>query len=102
MRKLNLELISKLREKVIIEWVWILSCYILSPDQKYLPGLANSRPLIQEQLFYGQSISPCKLSRLNGEYRYLQLLLSLCIYPSYIFACVCQEIKSKGGEPLTF
>ena len=81
---------------------WALSSYMFSLDRKFLPGLPNARPLIQGQLFYGQSTSPYKLSCLNCEYRYLQLLLSLCIYPSYIFACVCQEIKSKGGEPLTF
>jgi hypothetical protein len=79
--------------------IWRPSWYIFSPDEKFLPGLPNSHPLIQGQLFYGQSTSPYKLSRLNCEYRYLRLLLSRCIYPNYIFACVCQEIKSKAGKP---
>jgi hypothetical protein len=79
--------------------IWLLSWYMFSPGRKFLPGLPNSHPLIQGQLFYGQSTSPYKLSRLNCEYRYLRLLLSRCIYPNYIFACVCQEIKSKAGKP---
>ena len=76
---------------------WALSSYMFSLDRKFLPGLPNARPLIQGQLFYGQPTSLCKLSRLYCEHKYLQLLLS-----QYIFTCVCQEIKSKGGEPLTF
>ena len=79
--------------------IWVLSWYMLSPDRKFLPGLSNPRSLIQGQLFYGQSTSPYKLSRLNCEYKYLQLLLSQCIYPKYIFACVYSEIKPRGGEP---
>jgi hypothetical protein len=50
-------------------------------------------------LFYGQSTSPYKLSRLNCEYKYLRLLLSQRIYPKYIFTCVYSEIKPRGGEP---
>ena len=72
--------ICKENLKVIIEGVRVLSCYMLFPDRKYLPGLANPRPLIQGQLFYSLSTSPYKLSCLNCEYRYL--LLSECIYPN--------------------
>jgi hypothetical protein len=85
--------------KVITEGIWFLPWFMFSPDRKYLPGLPNSRPLIQGQLLYGRSTSPYKLSRLNCEYIYLQLLPSQCIYPNYILPCVCQEIKPKGGEP---
>jgi hypothetical protein len=69
--------------------------------RKYLSRLDCFHPLIRGQLFYSQSISPYKLSRLNCKYRYLQLLLSQCIYPNHIFTCIYQEIKPKGGEPLT-
>ena len=82
--------------KVVTEGICVLSWYMFSPDRKYLLGLANPRPLIQGQLFYSLSTSPYKLSCLNCEYRYL--LLSQCIYPNYIFAYVCQEIKPKGSE----
>jgi hypothetical protein len=46
-------------------------------------------------LFYGHSTSPYKPSRLNCEYKYLQLLLSQCIYPKYIFTCIYWEIKPR-------
>ena len=83
---------------MIIEGKWVLSCYILFPGQKYLPRLAESRPLIQGQPLYCQSSSPSKYFCLNDGYRYLQLLLPPCTYHNYIFACVFQEIKPKGGE----
>jgi hypothetical protein len=88
--------------KVITERTWVLSWYMPSPDRKYLRGLTEFYPLIRGQPLYDQSTSPCKSVRLNGEYRYLQLLLPQNTYHRYIFACVCQKIKSKGGEPLTF
>jgi len=88
---------------VVTEGIWVLSWYMLSPDRKYRSGLAEFHPhIIRGQPLYDQYSLPCKSFRLYAEYRYLQLLLSQYIYPNYIFACVYQEIKSKGGEPLTF
>jgi hypothetical protein len=84
--------------KVIIEWVWILFYYMLFPEWKYWSGLAHPHK-IQEQPMYDQSTLPCKPVRLNGEYRYLQLLLSQNTYHKYIITSICQEIKPKGGEP---
>jgi len=84
--------------KVIIEWVRILFCCILFPNRKYRSGLAELHPLIRGQPLYDQSSSPCKSFRLNGEYRYLQFLLPQNTYQKSIFACICQEIKPKGGE----
>jgi len=84
---------------VIIEWVWILFCYILFPDRKYRSGLAEFHPLIQGQPLYDQSSSPCKSFHLNGEYRCLQLLLPQNTFHRCIFACIYWEIKLKGDEP---
>jgi len=86
---------------VIIEWVWVLFCYMLFAEQKHRSGLAAFHRLIQGQPFYSQSSSPCKSFRLNGEYRYLQLLLPQSTYRRCIFARICQEIKPEGGEPVT-
>ena len=83
---------------MIFEWVWILFCYMLFPDQKYRSGVAGFHLLIQEQPFYDQSTSPCKSVRLNGEYRCLQLLLPQNTYHKYILKSICQEIKPKGDE----
>jgi hypothetical protein len=84
--------------KMIIEGKWVLSCYMLFPGQKYLPRLAESHPLIRGQPLYCQSSLPSKYFCLNDGYRYLQLLLPRCTHHKYIFACVFQEIKPKGGE----
>jgi len=84
--------------KVIFQWVWILSCCMLFPDRKYRLGVAGFHLLIQEQPLYRQSTSPCKSFRLNGEYRYLQLLLPQDTYHRYIFTCICSEIKPKEGD----
>jgi len=84
---------------VVIEGVWILFCYTLFPDRKYRSGVAEFHPLIRGQPLYGQSSSPCKSFCLNGEYRYLQLLLPQNTYHRSIFASICQEIKPEGGEP---
>lgn len=86
--------------KVITERTQILSWYMPSLDRKYLPGLTEFYPLIRGQPLYDQSTSPYKLSCLNCEYRYLQLLLPQNTYHKYIFTSICQEIKSKGGDPL--
>ena len=84
--------------KAIGEGIWVLSWYMLSPARKYLRGLPSSRPLIRGQLFYGQSTSPYKLSRLNGEYRYPQPLFPQKHLLTYIFKYIYQEIKRKEGD----
>ena len=62
-------------------------------------GLAEFHPLIRGQPFYDQSSSPCKSFRLNGEYKYLQLLLPQNTYHRYIFSFIYQEINQGGGDP---
>jgi hypothetical protein len=83
---------------VIIEWVWILFCYILFPDRKYRSGVTGFHLLIQVQPLYDHSTSPCKSVRLNGGDTCLQLLLPQNTYCKYILKSFCQEIKLKGGE----
>ena len=91
--------ICKENLNLIIEWIWILFCYLLFPDRKYRSGSAEFHPLIRVQPLYDQSSSPCKFFHLNGEYRYLQVLLPQNTYRRCIFACIYWEIKLKGDEP---
>ena len=84
----------------ITKWVEILILYMLFRGRKYLSNLDGFRPvLIRGRPLYCQSSSPSTAFWLNCGRKYLQLLLSQCIYPNHIFACVYQEIKPKGGEP---
>ena len=87
--------------EVTIEWVWILFCYILFPDRKCRSDLAEFHLPLRGQPLYDRPSSPCKSFRLNGEYRYLQLLLSRDTYRGRIFTYFCREIKLEGGNPLT-
>ena len=85
--------------KLIFQWVWILFCCMLFPDQKYRSRVVGFHLLIQEQPLYHQSTSLCTSFHQNGEYRYLQLLLPQDTSYTYIFTCICPEIKPKEGNP---
>ena len=77
--------------------VWFVFWYMLSPGQKYLKGLARSHPLIQGQLYCGQSTSIYTLSRLNYGYTDLQLSVPQCI-PLTSLSHVSAKKSIWGGE----